>query len=245
MIVVTGMHRSGTSLVCRLLAQLGVSFGDPAQHYPADRWNPDGYYEDRAVMDLNSRIVTGWPRNRSRLAAFAAKLAYLRMPGDAAIARRAARQQTALRALAARFRDGAVKDPRFCLTLRFWLDAAAVSHVVVCLRHPAAVVASLARRDRLPPALAARFFAWHVDRLLAQLPAGRAVFVDIARLAVEPGELDALRRAVGRAAGPSSADLLAQLVRPAALTAAPVTDCAPVAEAAWRRLWAAARREPA
>lgn len=238
MILVTGMHRSGTSLVCQLLARLGVSFGDPADRFPADRWNEAGYFEQRAVMDLNSRIVTGWPRNRSRLAAWLAKLRYLRMPSDAAIAARAARHRAALQELAARHAGCALKDPRFCLTLRFWLAAADVAHVVVCRRHPAAVVASLARRDRLPRGLAARFYAWHVERLLAQLPQERAVFVDVDRLAAgDAAELDALRAALALAPAPPSATLLAEVVQTRHWhEAAAPAPCPPAALAAWERL---------
>ncbi len=126
MIVVTGMHRSGTSLVCQLLAGSGVSFGAAAEQYPGDRWNPAGYFELRAVLDTNSRIVTGLPRTGSRLLAWASKLVYLCQPGADAMAARARRQQATIVALGQRCRDGAVKDPRFCLTLRFWLQWAAV-----------------------------------------------------------------------------------------------------------------------
>lgn len=239
MILVTGMHRSGTSLVCQLLARCGLSFGDAADRFPADRWNPAGYFEQRAVMDLNSRIVTGWPRNRSRAAAWLAKLRYLRMPSDAAIARRAARHHAALQELAARHAGGALKDPRFCLTLRFWLAVADVAHVVVCRRHPAAVVASLVRRDRLPRGLAARFYAFHVDRLLAQLPTARTVFVDVDALAAgDATELDALRRALALPPAPPSATLLADVVRAEHWHGddAEREPCPPAALAAWQRL---------
>ena len=238
MILVTGMHRSGTSLVCQLLARLGEAVGDPADRIPADRWNPAGYFEQRAVMDLNSRIVTGWPRNRSRAAAWLAKLRYLRMPSDAAIDARAARHRAALQELAVLHAGCALKDPRFCLTLRFWLAAADVAHVVVCRRHPAAVVASLVRRDRLPRGLAARFYAWHVERLLLQLPPARAVFVDVDALAARNvAELDALRRALALAPAPPSASLLTEVVRTEHWhDDAERAPCPPQALAAWQRL---------
>jgi hypothetical protein len=251
MIVVTGMHRSGTSLVCQLLAGSGVSFGAAAEQYPGDRWNPAGYFELRAVLDTNSRIVTGLPRTGSRLLAWASKLVYLCQPGADAMAARARRQQATIVALGQRCRDGAVKDPRFCLTLRFWLQWAAVRQVVVCLRHPNGVLASLARRDRLPRRLAARFYAYHVDALLAQLPAERTRFVDVDRLAAgDAGELDTLRRGLGLSLLPPAATLLHAVVRPdgyaadAAMTAA----TPPVAAAAWQRLLArstAQRQQPA
>jgi hypothetical protein len=237
MILVTGMHRSGTSLVCQLLAAMGVSFGADADRFPSDRWNAAGYFEQKAVMDANSRIVTGWSRNRSRLAAWCSKLVYLCMPGAARIAARAERQRDAIAELGRQYRDAEVKDPRFCLTLPWWQRWTEVQHVVVCMRHPAAVVASLARRDRVPRWLGARFYAWHMRALLPQLPLDRTVFVDVDRLvAGATDELDRLRQRLGLAAGVASATLLQDVVRPAALAAGHEATCPAAAEATWRRL---------
>ncbi|MBX3465092.1 MAG: hypothetical protein KF830_18130 [Planctomycetes bacterium] len=243
MIVVTGMHRSGTSLVCQLLHAAGLSFGETADHLPADRWNPAGYFEAKAVVDANSRIVTGLPRCRSRLAAWGSRLAYLRLPRGAAVAARAERERDAIAALGRQHAAGAVKDPRFCLTLRWWLQWAPVRQVVVCLRPPAAVLASLRRRDHLPLGFAARFYAYHVDALLPQLPGGRTRFVDVDRLvAGHAAELDALRQGLGLAGGPASASLLREGVRTDGFGAAAAASgaCPPLAAAAWLRLRALA-----
>lgn len=237
MIVVTGMHRSGTSLVCQLLAGMGVSFGPAEDRFPSDRWNAAGYFEQKAVMDCNSRIVTGLPRNRSRAAALLGKLVYLGMPGAAAIARRAAGQHAAIVRLGEQYRAGAVKDPRFCLTLGAWLAHSDVQHVVVCLRAPAAVVASLRRRDRVPAWLGARFCAWHLHSLLSVLPLDRTVFVDVDRLA--GGAVDGvehLRQRLGLDPAVDTAALLRDVVRREHLTAPRETRCpAPVA-GVWQRL---------
>ncbi len=248
MIVVTGMHRSGTSLVCQLLAGMGVSFGAPADRFPSDRWNAAGYFEQKAVMDTNSRIVTGLPRNRSRFVAWLGKLVYLCLPRAAAIQRRAERQRAYIAELALQYRGCAVKDPRFCLTLGSWLSWAEVQHVVVCLREPGAVLASLARRDHLPRWLGARFYAYHLRALLRHLPAGRAVFVDVDRLAAGAAdELDHLRRRLGLAKGTASATLLQQVVQREALAAPRDRECPAAVETLWRQLreLAAAERSSA
>ncbi len=236
------MQRSGTSLVCQLLAALGVSFGDRQQWLPADRWNPQGYFEAKPIVDLNSRIITGLPRSRGPLLAWLSKVAYLRMPGAAAIAARAERQRGAIERLGERHAGGAVKDPRFCVTLRYWLQWTHVRRVVVCMRHPANVIASMHRRHWLPLPVGARFYAWHVDTLAAHLPAD-AVFVDVdALVAGHAGELDALRGALGLAAGTPSPALLQQIVSADLFgTAEPAArSCPAVAAAAWRRLGALA-----
>jgi len=238
MILITGMQRSGTSLVSKLLATLGVSFGDPADHIPADRWNPGGYYEARSVMDANSRVITGLPRHASALTTWLSKIAYLRMPARAAIASRALRQRPVITALGERFRDGAVKDPRFCLTLRWWREWAPVGHVVVCLRDPAAVVDSLRRRHCIPRWLGARFYAWHVDALLAGLPGCAVAFVDVDRLmAGDASELDALREQLALGGGPPSAQVLQAVLQPRP-PAAQRPPAPAIAVTAWSRLMA-------
>lgn len=54
-VIVTGMHRSGTSLVASYLARLGVHVGD--RLWPADRLNPRGYFEDADFVELHWRML--------------------------------------------------------------------------------------------------------------------------------------------------------------------------------------------
>src|SRR5713101_2847172 len=59
-IVITGMHRSATSLLAEILMRAGVHLGPPEQWLPADVSNPHGYFEDRRVIDLNDRLLSVW-----------------------------------------------------------------------------------------------------------------------------------------------------------------------------------------
>ncbi|HEY2291880.1 MAG TPA: glycosyltransferase, partial [Thermoanaerobaculia bacterium] len=54
-IVITGMHRSGTSLVASYLSSLGIHMGD--RLIAADRRNPRGYFEDAGLVALHGRIL--------------------------------------------------------------------------------------------------------------------------------------------------------------------------------------------
>lgn len=56
MILVIGMHRSGTSIVAHMLHHMGCHMGDDL--LAADIHNPGGYYEDRVWLDLNKAILT-------------------------------------------------------------------------------------------------------------------------------------------------------------------------------------------
>ena len=170
MIVVTGVHRSGTSLVAMLMAGMGVDFGPHDAFYPGDEWNPRGYFERRDVMDLNSRLITGFARSRGGLESWASQARYLSAPSRAAIRRRGARLAKPIEELAARVSELAVKDPRFCLTLPAWAPHADLKACVLCVRHPTEVALSLRRRQKLPLALGYRFWNYHASAILDAAP---------------------------------------------------------------------------
>ena len=156
--LICGMHRSGTSLVARLAHAAGGDFGDERTFHPGDRWNPDGYFEQREILDLNIALVNGpWGR-----------VAYLRLPSDATIARRARRKAPVIRRLAEKYDGHVVKENRFCLTLGAWREHGAnLERLLVVFRHPNAVAQSLGRRNHLPSTLSFSLWLDHHRRLFS------------------------------------------------------------------------------
>ena len=59
MIFITGMHRSGTSLVAQVLYNLGLEFGNPKDFIKKDNWNSNGYLENKNFINLNNKIILG------------------------------------------------------------------------------------------------------------------------------------------------------------------------------------------
>lgn len=154
--IVTGMHRSGTSLVAHLLSKAGAEFGPAEQFYPADKWNPDGYYEQRAIHSVNFPLVNGlwW------------KFSYLALPGERRILRRAERIRERIESVGSLFAHAVVKDPRFCLTMPAWRACRVpIARVLICIRNPVHVAQSLKRRDRLPLWFGYRLWSEHNVRL--------------------------------------------------------------------------------
>ena len=100
--IISGMHRSGTSLVARLFFEAGADLGDPATFYPPDRWNPGGYFEQPAIHAINMPLINGpfW------------KFAYFRLPSTRTILRRARRKSDAIAAAALAYRGRVVKETR-------------------------------------------------------------------------------------------------------------------------------------
>jgi len=186
MIVVTGMHRSGTSLVAMTLEELGVPFGDHGAFYAADQWNAKGYFERRDVMDLNSRMITGLDRTGSSVGALLGQARYLTEPDLETILARGPLFADEMRVIRDETRDGAIKDPRLCLTWSAWADVVDVTSAVVCIRHPFEVADSLRRRQRIPTPIGLRFWRYHMRALQTRTPPG-VVVVDLDSLMVAHG----------------------------------------------------------
>jgi hypothetical protein len=201
MYLVTGMHRSGTSFVTQLIGEIGMITGSKESFIPQDEWNQEGYYENAEIVLLNDRLIAGdrlsstrfhlTPSHRvpigSRLKMTVGMVGYFFMRNRTPIADRAREKRDQIIALAERYRDTVVKDPRFCLTLGQWKEYAGVDSVVFSFRHPLEVARSLRRRDHLPLRLGFEIWRFHIERFLSDAPGTPMVFVDFNRF-FDPGE---------------------------------------------------------
>ena len=63
-VAIVGMHRSGTSMVAKLLQQAGLNLGDEADLMPPAEENPEGFYEHLEFVRLNDEVLNvagaGW-----------------------------------------------------------------------------------------------------------------------------------------------------------------------------------------
>jgi hypothetical protein len=132
-LIVAGMHRSGTSLIANWLAHGGLDMGDDL--IPANFSNPAGHYEDRLFVDLQRDMLD---ENGT----------------DHWIADdRALSVGPHLRARAVQLLEGhdgvqwGWKDPRTTLFLDFWRSLLPDIKVLVVYRHYTQVVDSLLRRE--------------------------------------------------------------------------------------------------
>lgn len=176
MIVVTGMHRSGTSLAALILREMGADFGPESAMYRADDWNAHGYLERSDVVDMNSRAITGFTRTTGRVSQIASQVSYLTrsiLGTDSVLPRHDV--SVAMRGMGDELRGTFVKDPRFCLTYGAWKEITSVGGLVVALRHPSASVASLQRRNRIPAAVGYKFWRWHMTAIMRAIDADTLV----------------------------------------------------------------------
>ena len=136
--IITGMHRTGTSLVARLFYESGADMGNADEFYRPDKWNPDGYFEQPDIHAINMPLINGpwW------------KFSYFYLPSTETILNRAKKRATQIKQIAARYQGKVVKETRYCLTLPAWSKyGAKVDRILVCLRDPVQVARSIQKRN--------------------------------------------------------------------------------------------------
>lgn len=140
-----GMHRSGTSLVTRLVNAMGVDLG-PGEHLmKATGENPRGFWEHHAMRDLNDEILSRFGGTWHEPPVLPAG-----WESDARLADVRRRARAVIRDEFSGRRAWGWKDPRTCLTLPFWQQLLPPMRYVICLRNPLDVARSLEKRDRFP-----------------------------------------------------------------------------------------------
>jgi len=166
-LIITGMHRSGTSFVAELFKSAGLHIGE--RLFPGDVGNPRGYFEDEDILTLQRAMltkacppgVTGWPD-------------WGWTEAEELDERGWADDEPAMRALAQQRQHHPVwgwKDPRTSLLLEQWLHVLPEARFLFVVREPWKVAASVQRlpsplfRDR--PDVAVRIWMYYNQHLLA------------------------------------------------------------------------------
>jgi len=195
-LLIAGMHRSGTSALCAALEQCGAGFGSNLLS-PMAGINEDGFWEDADLVNLNQRLLERlggtWfalPPGLAEVDWTAGALSDLREEAGALLARGFG--PASLEAL---------KDPRLCLTLPLWLAACGEQGlpVTVCLvsRAPLEVARSLEKRDGFPPGYGLRLYASYRRLLAASAPPESSLHVTYEALLHDPsGVMRALSEAI-------------------------------------------------
>jgi len=144
-VCVTGMHRSGTSFIAGALQFLGVTLGDPARMLKPGADNPKGYFEIKAIVQLDDELLAhlggawdqppvldpGWELDAG-LGPFRERACAIL---DDTFGPESERAPVV-----------AWKDPRLSLLLPFWRTVTPITTTVVVVRDPVEVAASLAVR---------------------------------------------------------------------------------------------------
>lgn len=182
-LLVLGMHRSGTSAFARSMRVLGANLGDKLIGSRED--NPKGFWEDSDLDELHLGMLEVLGVAWNRLTPLTVEdISKLEAHGFG---------EKADSLLRAKTREGglhAFKYPPMAKFFPFWARAFSrggydVRHLLA-IRHPLSVARSLARRDRLGREYSCLMLLAHVLPVLDHLQPGVSVVSDYDRLMEDP-----------------------------------------------------------
>jgi hypothetical protein len=178
-ILVLGPHRSGTSMVTRLINMMGAYFGPEKSSLGFDESNPKGFWERRDVMRLNDAILhlrgcswrelAGWDINA--------------MP---TLHEELRRDMQLLTLDLDAHRPWVMKDPRLCLTLPCWAPLFEVPVAIIVYRNALETAQSLQKRNRLSIELGLAMWELHAVSLLNASRAMPRIFIKHSELIENP-----------------------------------------------------------
>ncbi|CAB3765076.1 hypothetical protein [Paraburkholderia humisilvae] len=190
LVVVLGMHRSGTSAITRAMVALGAELGDRLLP-PLAGVNDKGFFEDYDVFQINHELLEAGGAQWHTVGDIG--LARIPQPQLDAFRKRAA---DTLRAKCAG-RTFALKDPRLARLMPFWQPVfeqigLQVAYVIA-VRNPISVVSSLKKRDNMSEEQGYALWLAHVVPSLLETKGKVRAFVDYDRMLDDPaGELSRL-----------------------------------------------------
>jgi GT2 family glycosyltransferase/glycosyltransferase involved in cell wall biosynthesis len=158
-ICIAGAHRSGTSMVTRLLHRCGLALGSESDLMPPQADNPEGFWEHLGFVALNEELLNelggAWDLPPKADENFThARLDPLRMKA---------------RLLIEAFDSARVwgwKDPRNSLTLPFWQDLLPGLKTLIVVRNPLEVAYSMRERNGTSYSLGLRLWEIYNRRLI-------------------------------------------------------------------------------
>lgn len=185
LVITLGMHRSGTSLLSAALEGLGVEYGRELIGPAPD--NPKGFWEDRAVVELNERMFQALGATSSTLGVDCARMAAgTRWRFQLQIARWLRSRLSGERLLG-------LKDPRLPRLMDIWspvLDCLKVDYwLLIPLRNPLSVAASLTARDGFSIGKGLLLWYEHMVHALRFANGKRFVVVDYDHFLGQPEEV--------------------------------------------------------
>ena len=138
MILVVGPGRCGTSTTARFVHNLGVNMGE--EFVPADKGNPEGYFEDIEFRDLNNAVL----RNKITLKQW---------------------REDVTRVISYRVEPWGFKDPKIANLIKEYRGLLPDAKFIRCHRNQDSILLSLQRVYKFDREKALRMLVWR-ERLL-------------------------------------------------------------------------------
>ncbi|WP_396329945.1 sulfotransferase family protein [Burkholderia anthina] len=183
LVVVLGMHRSGTSVVTRAMETMGAEFGDNLM--PAvPGVNDKGFFEDLDIYAINQEILALAGADWHSLA----PIEFDKI--DEASLQRVRERASQLLAKKCENKTFALKDPRISRLLPFWkpvFDSLGIRVVyALAVRNPMSVGRSLEKRDHFPSEKSYLLWLLHTIPPLGATKGAQRVLVNYDKLMENP-----------------------------------------------------------
>ena len=184
LVVVLGMHRSGTSAIARSLMVLGVQLGDRLMP-PFEGNNEKGFWEDIDINSLNIEMLHHLNKNWHSLSSIRSEeFEILKKSGYLLKAIELIRLKTTGIPIFG------FKDPRMSILLPFWNEVFRQGHFevnyIIAVRHPLSVIKSLAKRDNFDDEQGGIMWLGHVINSLSGTIGHHRIIVDYDKLMQNP-----------------------------------------------------------
>lgn len=173
--VVLGMHRSGTSLVTSFVEAMGFMCGKYPMKPSKD--NPNGYWEDEKIVAINDNLLAS-------LGYYWYSLVWITPARLKQSDRYEALRTEAISYLSELFaghKKVALKDPRMCILLPFWVEVfsaiEADVNIVLVKRNAESTASSLVKRDHLDYEYASQLIYLHWASIVQFLPSSYERFL--------------------------------------------------------------------
>ena len=194
-VVILGMHRSGTSVITRGLIALGATVSENL--VPAGFDNPTGFFEDKDIVSINDDLLQMFGYSYESLAPVSDNLdSDPRVSSLRQHATKLVKERISGRSL------WSVKDPRMCKLLGFWkpifTDVGAEVKYVIAVRHPLSVAKSLEVRNQFPLQKSLMLWLQHYVSAVTDTHGANRVIVDYDRFLDNPRrELETVADSLG------------------------------------------------
>jgi hypothetical protein len=160
-VCIAGMHRSGTSMIARMLNICGLYLGKETDLIQGTNDNPEGYWEHAKLSEINNQILNrlggGWDIVPQIEPGWASQniLDDLKINALQEIQMLSEKQPWGW------------KDPRNSITFEFWEELIPDLKYIICVRDPYEVYRSLVKRGYASPRFAYGLWLEYYKHLLA------------------------------------------------------------------------------
>jgi hypothetical protein len=182
-VIVLGMHRSGTSLITSSLRVFGVELGNEFLAAAPD--NPKGFWEDAEINKLNIDMLREIGSDWQRLSPIT--------PKDLELLEQSGYLLRALELLKTKMGDSQLfgfKDPRVAKLLPLWRQVFEHMEVdveyIICVRNPLSIVKSLFNRSGIDRTQSYYLWLGHMVESLRNTKSNQRVLVDYDLLVKAP-----------------------------------------------------------